>query len=72
MKDYIANGIPCAFFNFKGYHALECKVRMGLKDILKVTMSPVEANQVIIDFFKVNKIENVIWVASTHLCFWRI
>ena len=72
MKDYIAKGIPCAFFNFKGSRALECKIRRRLKDLLKVDMDHVTVNQSIIDFFKADNINNVVCVVSTHVCFWRV
>lgn len=71
-KDYLAPGIPCAFFNFEGHFDIEAKVRKLLSDTLSPGDSLKELAAKTIQLFKQNNIEKVIWSYAGYAIFWYI
>lgn len=70
--DHLKEGIPCAFFNFKGQYQLEAKIRKILSEKLDATDDTHEATRKTVDAFKLNGIEKVVWVYDGYALFWYI
>lgn len=66
------NHITTAFFGFDDAPELEQKIRELLSPMLSLGMGSSEASCVIIDVFKQNGIDNVMFVADRYLGFWKI
>jgi hypothetical protein len=70
--DYIAEGIPCMFNNFKGQHKLEATIRQLLHDELSPTMDNDRVIAEIMEILENNGIENVVANCAGYVYFWYI